>query len=218
MRNRRWWSTILVLVMVLAMQGGVAAQTDCPDQVFDEPIGISSGIDQRTDHAQTLTFARAGRLESVQLAIVRWEAPLGTLVFDIRETVADVPIEDDRAVLASYELDFASLPREYGVFTTVDVWSDAIYVQPGLVLALVLRNPGGDYPMGPPELWWTGGSDTGPVTYDRGTHFVRNPLGGGHDTWQEPYSEYHDVLFRTYLDCSTPVVEKTWSEIKAHYE
>jgi hypothetical protein len=86
------------------------------DQSF-EPTSpnVFAGIDPSADKAQTFTVGITGQLTRVDVYIRRLDAGTSdSLVFDIRETVSGVPIEDDGTTLASATLAPSSVPLTTG--------------------------------------------------------------------------------------------------------
>jgi hypothetical protein len=83
-------------------------------------------------------------LDSIGLQVVREDtSTTAELLFDIRETSAGVPIQSDATTLASLTIPASADPLTLsaGEFFSVDVLSSAIAVNPGDVLAVVLRAP-----------------------------------------------------------------------------
>lgn len=117
------------------------------DQVYDS-IGAgsssSAAIDSTMERAQTFTVGVAGVLDSIELQVVREDASTSSdLLFEIRETSADVPIESNEITLTSLTIPASEVPLALGAgeFFSVDVISSGIAVNPGEVLAVVLSAP-----------------------------------------------------------------------------
>jgi hypothetical protein len=120
------------------------------DQEYDS-IGAGSSttatIDSASERAQTFTVELGGVIESIGLQLVREDATtIAELLFDIRETSNGVPIESDLTTLASLTIPASGVPLALsaGEFFNIDVISSAIAVNPGEVLAVVLRAPDAD--------------------------------------------------------------------------
>jgi hypothetical protein len=169
------------------------------DQVYD-PLGqitVSSGVSASIPKAQTFTVGPICAGEADDCAILSrvdvFITPVfefGDLLFDVRATEADgAPGEDDAQVLAGLTLPVASIPSDAG-FVSFDVSPFEISVEPGDVLAVVLRAQGA----GANTIVGWLGEQVDP--YPDGMHFFRN-AGAGFPNWTE--IDGVDVGFRTFV-------------------
>jgi len=117
------------------------------DQEYDA-IGAGSStaatVDSTSERAQTFTVGLEGILESIGLQVVREDATTAAdLLVDIRETSNGVPIENNAMTRANLTIPASEVPLALsaGEFFNIDVIVSAIAVNPGEVLAVVLRAP-----------------------------------------------------------------------------
>jgi hypothetical protein len=144
------------------------------------------------DIAQTFTVGRTGILTSVDLfmdATVGLGFPESDLLFDIRPTLAGVPLTSNNSALIALQISKYSVPRVEPEFCSVDLTSAHLNVVEGEQLAIVLRAMGGNYGFGgQPYNPYASGS-----LYGRSV--ISNPM------WSVNFDPYHgDIAFRTYVD------------------
>jgi hypothetical protein len=145
--------------------------------------------------AQTFTVNNTGVLTEVDLGLSPQGGSTGDLLFDIRDVVNGVPVEDDSLALV-----FRDVPRaditcspdcNRSVLSVVDL---GLSVSTGENLAIVLRAAvDGAY------TW----DETG-VPYSSGIGYLRSP--GQVNTWM-PLSDTQPIsglAFQTYVDCADP--------------
>lgn len=161
-----------------------------------------------SDWAQTFTVAKAGQLSSVEVQAYRLRNSRAALLIDVRGTTrSGAPVEANTDVLASASIAPAGLPFRDGatfpdspVFIPIDLSAFGIRVEPGDVLAIVLRTTEpSDYGTGRGYSWQ--GANYGADAYGGGDSYGRvfnptfTPFSGRAST---------DAGFRTFVTVREP--------------
>ncbi len=132
---------------VLSGLGLACASPAAPDLVLDqayEGFANSRANVGPPDRAQTFTVGVAGLLAEIDLKLHKRDAAVTSdLLFDVRPTVAGVPVEEESAALASIALP-AHWVSTTPTWISFDLRSFDIDVEVDDVLAIVLRDPDGD--------------------------------------------------------------------------
>lgn len=177
----------LIALAVLFVSSPVAA-TPIQDQFFD-PGPSPSLATGRLDKAQTFTVGITGTLTRVDVDISRGST--ADLLFDIRPTVAGVPVESDGITLAAVTVPASNIPTTRGFFS-VDINSFGVSVTAGEILAIVLRSDL-DQVL---DYTWYGHTIDG---YALGHHFFRHPPGWPRPTWWSDVAG-SDLGFKTFVE------------------
>ena len=201
-----WKRNFVCFVAAVATLTSAVARLDAApvlDQSFLPSGGARGVINSRpVDWAQTFTVGVGGVLDSVDVQIFRATATTADLLFDIRSTVAGVPIESDVATLISVALPPARVPTT-ATFVNVDVSSANIAVSPGDVLAIALRST----TVTPADYSWI--LQSSGTTYSGGTAFFRVP-DVNITTWTIS-SANQDQGFRTFVNAGVAAVPEPTS-------
>lgn len=135
---------ICCIVLTTAGMSHAAPQLD---QVYDTSLMNSMSSDVGgPDKAQTFTVGTTGKLVQIDLDMRKWvpsymngiPIPIKDLLFDIRTTVNDRPIENDSTTLASLVIPEASISTVRS-FYSFDISPYDVSVTSGDKLAIVLR-------------------------------------------------------------------------------
>jgi len=112
------------------------------DAVLDQsiapvgPYGIAAGIDNLHTRAQTFTVGITGKLTRFDVDIAGTQPNLPAL-WDIRRTVAGVPVQGNFGSLAFGSFPSSNAPSSYSFFT-VNLGSGGLSVSEGEVLSAIL--------------------------------------------------------------------------------
>jgi hypothetical protein len=183
----------------------IAAAEDCLDQQFASGVDDEGPLVTSWEWAQTFTCEAGGELSKIEADFTWLGIPADVLTLELRTLVGEQPAEGAAALLASADVPLIAAP---GTQTAVlDLTGLAITVETGERYALVLKAENPEYDIFNCAYWQGDGAGG----YSGGRAFYRTP---GFDWFAQGDA---DLVFRTYLDCATPVESVSWSALRSQF-
>lgn len=205
-----WRSSIMVWVVVIGLTSIHAgyALADCLDQVQGE-VGAGAFACQGTIFsAQTFTVGTSGQLDRIEVLVDVVGEPAGPLYIELWQTEGDLSDGTGIATLSSIIIQRDEVD---GVnFLVLEVVDDDVFVSEGDVLAIVLSSPDSQNDLNVDYYAWKGGYDIG---YPGGEAMFY--VFGSWQLYTNASGSGGDSVFKTYMVCSTPTEDSTWSNMKA---
>ncbi|MGE0142177.1 MAG: hypothetical protein AB7I19_09985 [Planctomycetota bacterium] len=172
-----------LLLALAAFTASLAAQSGCPDQVYEPTVNNGLEITANQTVTQTFTAGVSGQLTDVFLVGIQHHRGTPTTPLEIRIVATDTSGTPSGAALATFVLTPAQVPAARGNLQ-LDVRAASIVVSPGTVLGI--RASSAATPGGSTYAWW---GEAAGVNYPRGMIFLRDTT---------PLSVW-DLGFRTHV-------------------